>query len=461
MHMDNFQRHPASFKDPAGFIFMENGVVYRQINPSYASDYRKLTGSGLLSELIAKGLLLDHVEISGHRGVDGNAFLVIKPFQLPFLSHPYEWSFDMLRDAALLTLQVNRLALTHGMILKDATATNIQFVHGKPVLIDTLSFQEYDPGLPWVAYRQFCRCFLFPLLINHYNHVDAQRWLQVYPEGIPLDMTANLLPLRTRFTLGTALHVHLQYRISKRSSDKSRPIRFSARKMLQLMDHLESVIRSLIYGKRRTEWDDYYQETILSQAYLREKEKIFTSFLQEINAATAMDLGANNGYFSELLAAAGMQVIAMDADPGAINHLYLSLKRKGVGRIQTLLIDLANPSPAVGWANEERESFNDRANADLVIALAIVHHLYFTFNIPLKSVVHMLSRFSRSYCIVEWVLPDDEKVKMVSRGKKALLPGYTTENFESHLLESFVVMKKESLSNGRRILYLLKKISEW
>jgi hypothetical protein len=457
--MTNRKRHPASFKDPAGFIFIEDGRLLRQVNLEYSGRYTQLRDSGLLTALWEKKWLLHHQELPGHTGEDGNAWLVLDPEQIAVISYPYEWSFDMLKDAALHTLDIALLSINHGMVLKDASSFNIQFINGRPVFIDSLSFDIYDEARPWDAYRQFCQHFLFPLLLNHYTGLEAQQLLQLNIDGVTADVTSRILPFRTRFRLGTALHVHLQKRISANTGTKESRTGFSKAKMLQLLSHLKAVIQSLEYKKKQSGWSNYYQQTILSDTYLREKEQVFDGFLDRIEVRNALDLGTNTGHFANRMASRGITVTATDLDARAINELYRANRQTGEKLVLPLVVDLFNPSPGVGWNNKEREPFLARANAELVLALALIHHLYFTGNIPMGEVVKMLAARTTKYCITEMVLPGDEKVLQMSRHKQMLLQAYTVTEFESCLADHFQIVQKMPLTKGERIMYLLKKIA--
>lgn len=220
-------RHPSSFKDPAGFIFESGGKVYRQVNQYYASQYGHLMNSGLYNQLTTAKQLIPHQQIDTNFTNSKEWFITLLPEPIQHISYAYEWSFEQLRDAALLTLDLMRKAIQHGMILKDATPYNIQFHNGKPVFIDTLSFEMYDPKQPWIAYRQFCQCFLFPLYLEHYLKTDIQKILSTYIDGIPVDFIAKLLPLKSRLSLGVWLHVYLQQQTATNTSKNS--LRFSKR----------------------------------------------------------------------------------------------------------------------------------------------------------------------------------------------------------------------------------------
>lgn len=203
--MTDLRTHPASFRDPAGFMFRHNDAWYRQVNRQYAQDYDRLMHSGLYETLTRKNLLIAHTEVEQNMTGSSDHYKILLPQQIAFISYPYEWSVDMLKDAALLTLSVNQIALDHGMILKDATGFNVQFLNGRPIWIDSLSFEQYDGRSPWIAYRQFCECFLFPLYLAHYADAGLVRWLALFPEGIPVATTASVLPWKSFFSLGEGL----------------------------------------------------------------------------------------------------------------------------------------------------------------------------------------------------------------------------------------------------------------
>ncbi len=456
--MPDFLQHAASFKDPSGFIFRVNNKYYRQVNRSYANDYDLLMSSGLYKILTEKKLMLPHEEVNENFTQSKDWYKTLLPEQLPFISYPYEWSFDELKDAAMLTLRIMKTAVKHGMILKDATSFNIQFYQGKPIFIDTLSFEKYDASQPWIAYRQFCECFLFPLLIEHYRQIDVQKLLSVYLEGIPAQTTAKLLPRKTKFKLNIWLHVFLQSSVSANNKPSSRKISFSKEKLLRLLDSLESTIKPLrIKTSVLTTWNNYYDETILSKNYLNEKEKIFREFVSDINIGRVMDVGCNDGYFSKILAEKNPGVIAVDFDSQCINRLYVEAKSKGDKNILTFCIDLTNPSPAVGFNHNERQSFADRAKSDMVTALALIHHLVLSKNIPLADVAKMLSDLTKKYLIIEFVPLSDEKSQQLIANKTNYHTPYDPPAFEKHFSQFFEIERQQVVPTTDRILYRMKK----
>jgi hypothetical protein len=450
--------HPASYRDPAGFVFQYQGQIYRQVNTSYAAHYDLLLGSGLYDFLVKKQWMLAHAETGENINASPFFYKTLLPEQLNFISYPYEWSFDMLKDAALLTLKINKAAIEHGMILKDASAFNVQFRKGRPVFIDSLSFEKYDEREPWIAYRQFCEMFLFPLYLEYYLEEDIKKILSNYIDGIPAGLTAKLLPWKSRFSLGVRLHVLLQNKISRNKDAGKRTVQFSKVKLLRLLDHLESIIQGLhTRNALLTTWSDYYTETILSKEYLDAKTELFRSFTSGISFATALDLGANDGYFSRLLSAKKTAVVAVDFDSACINRLYSEIKKEKIENLLPLIVDISNPAPAAGFSNRERASFLERAQSDMVTALALIHHLVFTRNIPLALLAGFFEQLTIKYLLIEFVPVQDEKVQVLIKNKAAYHGGYDPEIFETLFAAYFSIIKKETIAGSERILYLMQK----
>src|SRR6187455_1309060 len=450
-------RHPASYKDPSGFIFQASGKFYRQINKIYASHYDLLTRSGLSSFLQEKKLLLPHEEVTENILHSDDWYLTLLPEQVPFTSYPYEWCFEQLKDAALLTLEIVKHSIDKGMILKDATPYNVQFLNGKAVFIDTLSFEKYDPSLPWVAYRQFCESFLFPLLLSHYHKTSIQPYLVSYPNGIPVNITAKLLPWKSRLNTGVALHVFLQNKFSKKTKNTGTATSFSKNKLLNLISHLDSIIRDL-NNIDKTEWSNYYADSILSNEYLEKKEEITGNLLQKLDGRKLLDLGDNEGFFSCLAAAKEFDVIAIDKDDQCINTLYKKVKEKNITNILPLCMDLMNPSPASGFANNERASFKERIHTDAVMALALVHHLAIGYNLPLNKIAEYFYEFSHQL-IIEFVPKEDEKEQLLLQNKKDIYTEYNREHFENVFRQMFTIIEKAQVPDSNRIIYLMERLA--
>lgn len=453
----NYPHHPSSYRDPSGFIFEKEGTLYRQVNISFKEHFDHFIQSGFYKHLTEKGLLISHEEINENFTSDLNYYKTLKPEKVPFISYPYEWSFDMIKDAALLSLKLLKESLQFGMILKDATPYNIQWRHGKLVFIDTLSFEKYEET-PWIAYRQFCENFLGPLLLMHYRKQPLHQLLLSWPDGIPLPVIQSLLPKRTRFSLHIYLHIHLHNKIStKQQTATGKQLKFTKEKLLRLIASLELLINKLKLPAQNSTWSAYYEEASKRNEYLDEKKKIINKWLNELpQIKTAADLGANEGEFSKLLALKDIKTIATDFDPFCINTLYNNIKLTKERNILPLIVDLSNPTPAIGVNNKERASFLNRLTVDIAFMLAIIHHLAIGKNIPFEKIADMLAGVT-NYLLIEFVPKEDEKVKFMLANKKDIYTNYSEENFTNTFSCYFQIEKKETIGNSQRILYLMKR----
>ena len=448
---------PGSFRDPSGFLFRRDGRLYRQVNESYRSDYDRLMESGLYRDLTEEGLLVPHDETSEPQ-MSGGGSIVIQPETIPFISYAYEWSFSQLQDAALATLSIEKKALEHGMSLKDASAYNIQFRGCRPVLIDTLSFEQYREGEPWVAYRQFCQHFLAPLALMSHTDVRLSQLLRVNIDGIPLDLASHLLPSKTRLALGLATHIHLHAQAQRRYADK--PVKPAGRKMsrmafLGLIDNLESTAKKLTWKPVGTEWGDYYAATNYSDASLEHKAQILADCLERVNPKTVWDLGANTGRFSRIAADRGIPTVAFDIDPAAVEHDYLDCRKRDEKNLLPLLSDLTNPSPAIGWQNRERQSLIERGPCDTALALALVYHLAIGNNLPFNMIVDFLAGICRTL-VIEFVPKSDSQVKRLLATREDIFPAYTREGFEQAFSARFAIIVSSPVKGSERTIYLME-----
>lgn len=217
----NAKAEPSSFRDPGNSIYSVNNVIYRQINESYYPQFQQLVTSGLYQRLVTAGHLVPHEVVSLDYAKDSSAKVVIRPEKIDFISYPYEWCYSQIKEAALLTLEINRIAIGYGMILKDASGFNIQFHKGRAVLIDTGSFEFYAEDQPWLAYNQFCKHFFAPLALMNKTDLSLNRILAVFIDGIPLELASKLLPLKSWFTFPLLVHIHLHAKSLKKYSNLS------------------------------------------------------------------------------------------------------------------------------------------------------------------------------------------------------------------------------------------------
>jgi hypothetical protein len=452
----------SSFRDPSGFLFSHQGVVYRQVNRVYERKFDQLVDSGLYEALVGAGFIIPHEDADIEAPDPANAYKVILPRQVGFISYPYEWCFSQLKDAALATLAIQKRALAFGMTLKDSSAYNIQFVDGKPVLIDTLSFDIYQEGKPWDAYRQFCQHFLAPLALLSKVDVRLSQLLRNYIDGIPLDLASRLLPWHSRLNPSFLLHIHAHASAQRHYADKKVEIssvsrQMSKTQMLGLIDSLEAGVRKLSWQPRGTEWADYYESAEhYTDAATEDKKKIVGDFLDRIPAKNVWDLGANQGLFSRLAIERGMQTLAFDIDPGAVERNYLAMVKNNEKLLLPLVLDLTNPSPSIGWHHQERQALIERGPADAIMALALIHHLAIGNNVPLGLIASFFSQLGR-WLIIEFVPKSDPQVEILLATRDDIFSEYDQESFENIFSERFKIVDTIPVRDTKRHMYLMEK----
>lgn len=452
---------PGSFRDPSGFIFRQDGILFRQINECYRMEYDLLMGSGLYSELVNAGLMIQHEEVSDTIAGEG-VYKILKPFEVPFVSYPYEWCFSQLKDAALLTLDIQKRALKCGLSLKDASAFNVQFVSGRPAFIDTISFERYQDGKPWVAYRQFCMHFLAPLSLMSYRDIRMGEWFRISVDGVPLDFASLLLPFRTRFSPAIAMHIHMHAKSQKRYADRvlgkgKLNAKVSKFALSALIDSLASAIGRLDWTPEGTEWADYYQDTNYSSDGLSRKRELVAEYIREACPKTVWDIGANVGIFSRIASSLGIETVSFDIDPACVEKNYRTVKAEKEKHLLPLCQDLTDPSPGLGWANSERIPLSERGPTDLAMALALVHHLAIANNIPFPLIAHYFSMLCR-WLIIEFVPKEDSQVQRLLSTRTDIFKNYDVEYFESEFKRYFHFVKKSAIPDSCRLLYLMKRV---
>jgi len=453
-------RMPGSFRDPSGFLFRRESTLYRQINHSYQENYEQLKKSGLYDKLVNDGLLIPHEEVGIAPADPVKAYRIIAPEPVRFISYPYEWCFSQLKDAALATLKIQQAALNHGLLLKDASAYNIQFHRGRPTLIDTLSFERYRAGQPWVAYRQFCQHFLAPLALMSRVDIRLGLLLRNYIDGLPLDLASRLLPARTRLSFSLLTHIHLHAKSQKKYEHRTRKPtsgKITLAGLRGLIDNLNTAIHGLDWSPRDTEWADYYQDTNYSPEGRRHKEQVLAEFLVTRRPQTVWDLGSNVGEFSRICAAQAEFTVCLDADPAAVEQNYRQCRAEGRDNLLPLLSDLTNPSPGIGWNNEEHFALLERGPADMVLALALVHHLAIANNVPLSAIAEFLSRLGE-WLIIEFVPKDDSQVQRLLATRDDIFGEYTQEAFEKAFSKLYSILGLVKIRESRRTMYLMRRI---
>jgi SAM-dependent methyltransferase len=453
---------PGSFRDPMSRVFVDGDGVWRGLSAAALADYETLAESAFFRDATERG------DIVGTERVDdvdlpGEWAAVLRHDRVGVLSYPYEWPFEMLRDAALLQLTLTRAALAEKLITKDASAYNVQFVGTKPVFIDIGSFERLRGGEPWPGYRQFCELFLNPLLVQALRDVPFQPLLRGNIHGISPSIAADLLRGEGRFTKGVFTHVKLHARAERRyaDADRDRDVKaelqragFGPGLIDAQLKNLEKAITSLRWSKQDSTWSDYSDRIHYVDQDLATKERFVTASVESRSPAVVLDLGANDGHFSRLALQAGAEyVVAVDSDDLVVDRLYRDLKRDGERRVLPLVLDLSDPSPGLGWRSRERLPFVERIRPDLVLCLAVVHHLALTNTVPLEEIVAFLGDFGAPL-VVEFPHRDDVMAsRLLARKRTGVFDAYNQENWERALQSRFTVLVSETLPGGTRTLY--------
>ncbi|MDO8516296.1 MAG: SAM-dependent methyltransferase [bacterium] len=444
------QKHAASFRDPSGFIFREKGIVYRQVNKIFKENYDFLMSSGLYKELVGRGMLIPHEESSDVSGT-AQAYKIIRPEAIRFISYPYEWCFAGLKDAAMLTLEIQRTAMKFGMSLRDASAYNIQFHNGRLTLIDTLSFEKYDKRKPWSAYGQFCRHFLAPLALASFRDPRLIQMLRIYIDGIPLDLASKLLPFRTNFKSGILFHIHAHAKSEKRFSGAtvaaSSTNALDASALFGILKSLEQAIRPLDVHGAHGVWHDRGEVPA---------QHLIESLLADIRPKTLWDLSGNGGLYARLAGALGIRTVAFDGDERAVQEMYVGCRKSHDKNILPLVLDLANPSPALGWANEERASLRERGPADMVLAMDLLHRLAIGNNLPFESIASFFAEICTTL-VIEFVPKDDARAARLLQNRPDIFSSYSQENFEKEFGNFFTIKKHLEIPGTRAVVYLMEK----
>lgn len=456
---------PASFRDPTGRVFRAHGRVFRTLSPEAAPAIDALFDSGLLEEAAGAGRIVAtwrhraeeaglDIEIVGER--------VLEHETIPTITYPYEWSFSMLRDAALCALDLHLAALARGYVLKDATPYNVQFLRGRPVWIDVPSLVPHAPGRPWTAYAQFCRTFLFPLLLAAHRNIDFRPFLRGHIDGVDLATADALLggAWNALIHRGVFTHVTLQSSLDRKfRGDVFDPKTveaggFTPGTLTTLAKGLRDVVAGLdSKNGSSSHWMDY--DATRDPAERAWKENFVRGALAVATPRVVLDLGANTGRYSRLAAVGAERVIAIDSDSAAVERLYVESRSRPEGtRILGMVLDLLDPSPALGWDLRERSGWTDRIRGDFFLALALVHHVAIAGNAPLAEFVELLARLAPRG-VVEFVGPGDPLAQRLLVRRDTPPMGYDRENFERLLAARFRVVGRSELPGGDRTLYRL------
>jgi hypothetical protein len=455
---------PGSFRDPDSRVVRRGAEVLRVLSARGLADWEALTATELFGRAVGEGKIVgtERVEDPGglHDARGDAAAAVLRHELIPFVTYPYEWPVGMLRDAALLQLELMLAALDEGVILKDASPYNFQWRGASPVFIDVGSFERLQEGEAWAGYRQFCMLFLYPLMLTAYRGIPHQPWLRGALEGISPAQCRRALSRRDRLRRGVLTHVVLHSRLESRQGDSPRDVGgelrsagFRSELIRANVRRLQRIVRGLRLEPADAGWSGYRDACTYSSADSERKAAFVREQLEGRRLRLVWDLGCNDGHFSRLAAEAADTVVAMDSDARVIERLYSELRDERHTAVTPLVVDVCDPSPALGWAGAERQSLTDRGRPDLLLCLALVHHVVISANVPMAALLSWLAGIADEL-LIEFVDRDDPMVqRLLARKRPGSHPDYDRATFERLLHERFNVARSESLGSGVRTLY--------
>ncbi|MFC4231835.1 hypothetical protein ACFOW1_08030 [Parasediminibacterium paludis] len=446
----DYSNQAISYKDPAGFVRKKDGIFYRYINHSYANEYLHLINSGLYQKLINEKLLIEHSEVEN----TDDFYKVILPKQLYFLSYPPEWTFVQWQEMLHTLLTINSIALQHGMILKDASPYNFAFVEGKCLLLDTISFRFYNNGEPWFAYRQFCEEVLAPMALIYFKSAYWAKLSFSSVSGFQLSFVSKQLPLKTWFNSTCLLHIHLHSKFVSNKSGNKAVSYFNTEKLLNLFNTIDKNVAAWQKPiQEHSIWDNYYSENIESFTYLQNKENVIRGWLQLLKPSSVVDFGANTGRFSTIASEYCNHVAAVESDIACIADI-ISQKQDN---ITTFVADITEPTPGLGWDNTEKIPLLERLSGEMILFLAVIHHIAIAKNVPLPLIASLANKLTTNYVITEFVPKSDNKVKQLLRSKEDFFSNYSENHFINCFSEYFSLIEVHQCEDSERKLFLWQK----
>lgn len=451
-----------SFRDPTSRVWRDGDRVLRGLDERAASDFEKLASTRFFPAAIAEGTIIGTERVAD-RSPDGRDWAaVLEHERIPVITYPHEWSFTMLQDAALLTLRLVRSAIDENMTTKDATAYNVQFVGARPVFIDVPSFEPYRAGEAWWGYRQFCQMFLFPLMFTAYKDLPHQPWMRGAVDGITPEHARRVLEGRRAGHKGFLTHVWLHAKADARFKDGSadtvdemKKAGYKKELYIATIDRLLKLVEGLEWGRSESTWGSYSE-----RGHYQSKELLLKGdFVRAVAGASprdqVWDIGANDGMFSRIAAEHSQTVLAMDADDLVVDRLYRELRADGTTGIVPMYMNFADPTPGIGWSGTERPPLPSRSRPDLILALAVIHHLALTHNVPTSAILDNFASLGAEV-VLEIPTEGDQMVKTLMRHKRAgTHDAYTLDAIESQIDDRFDVRRREELPGGSRVIFHL------
>jgi SAM-dependent methyltransferase len=451
-----------SFRDPSGFIFIKGADVYRAIQPNVRNKYQRLLNQSWYKELVRDGKIQSSSWIE-RSDLDVN-YTWLKHEKFDFPLYPHQISAEQLFESALLTLEIAKKAFEHGWILKDASAWNVISLYGNQQFCDITSFEQYDDSGLWIAYGQFCRHYVIPLLLFKYLSLGPAELFMLHRDGVSPEKAKRLLGYRTYLGMAAIETILLPTIIKKgrplpSRKNKSGNVELNRTIFSNTLKRLENYVTALRPYKflAKSTWSDYETDRLhYDQPDLNQKYQFVRNALKKVSGPV-LDLGCNQGEYSLLAASLGLNVVASDFDESALIKLQAKLKHE---TINVMLLNLAQPSPSIGWKNSEHESFLNKAKEyfGMVLCLGLIHHLLVSERIPLIEIIDLLASMSRDYVLVEWVNRDDEKFIEIASINAHLYKDLNESIFEKEAKKKFKILDKLALKKTKRTLYLLKKV---
>lgn len=457
---------PASYRDPGSRVFERGGEVFRAVGQRALEDFERLRTSRFFEEAVTDGRLIATELVEGIDAPEGvEASAVLRHSRIPVVSYPYEWTFSMLREAALLQLDLLIAAIDEDLILKDSTPYNVQFRGAQPTFIDIGSFERLGPGDVWLGYRQFLRQYLYPLMMTAHVGIPFQPWLRGRLEGPTADEMRRMLSGRDVFRKSTLLHVALPSRAERRYDDEgaARDVRaelkeagFTKDMIRANVQSLHRVVEQLAWDPGGSTWHDYSSRCDHVPLQRECKADFVTRSILQHAPAVVWDVGTNDGHFARLAAVTSDYVVALDSDHAVLDQLYQTLRSEGTRNVLPLIQDLADPSPSLGWRGAERPPLLDRSTPNLVLCLAVIHHLVIGRNVPLRDVMDWLADLG-SHVVLEFVPPDDPMVKTLTANKRPheIHRDYTESDLRRYMADRFDVTAEADVPAGGRRLFAL------
>jgi SAM-dependent methyltransferase len=462
--MTSARVEPGSFRDPQSRVVITGDAVLRTLSPAGLADWEALAASEFFPRLVAAGKLVETERVEGEVELPADlredAAAVLRHESIPFVSYPYEWPFGMLRDAALLQLELLEAALAEDLVLKDSSPYNVQWRGTQPVFIDIGSFERFVPGEPWLGYRQFCMLFLYPLLLQAYKGVPFQPWLRGSVDGISPRDFRGLMSFRDLFRRGVFTHVYLHSRLERERAESARDVKrelraagFKKELVVANVRRLAKLIRRLEWAPRSSAWAGYGPTTSYGEADAAHKEHFVREAIGSRRWDLVWDLGCNVGRFARIAAENARYVVALDADASVVERLYRELESERRTSILPLAVNVVDPSPGLGWMGSERRPLAERGRPDLTLCLALIHHVVIGGNIPVRDFVAWLASLETAL-VIEFPTRDDPQVqRLLAAKREGMHADYERDWFERCLDEPFAVERSEMLGSGTRVLY--------